>query len=189
MNTYSFSGTKAQELKAIKDSAALQFLFQKYVANFSHYTQATSEEDRKGVDLWVHKSDGTKKGVDIKSMGKHYVKGDSPVLPLETWSILPEDGRSGRIGWTRDYNKITDIVLWYWPNEGDYVIVPFRSLRDWFSKNWMDLRKTHKVSQQYSTKNSNNWGSECVFVEAKYVLEQLQMPVGMKCWGNLKLST
>lgn len=126
--------------------------------------RAEKKDDRNGTDYWVHHARGKPYSVDIKSRDEDWSMKPAPNtaddLALETWSVI--EARS--IGWTRNEQKATDYILWYWQDSGRWCLVPFAMLCAVFQDFWRAWRKEFKTCVQKSTKGAREWHSECVFV-------------------------
>lgn len=178
VNTYTFEGRKHVERKGF-DKKLIDRILSRLIKNFSHSYTATFEEDRQGVDLWAVRDNGEKIGIDLKYRSSN----QNNKLPLETWSVIEDNRNRGIVGWTRDTNKLTDIVVWYWA-DGHYAAFPFKPLCEWFSSNWQNCLSNYHSSIQCSTKNDLTWYSQCVFVPVQEVASNVGLDV-QKISGNV----
>ena len=134
--------------------------------------RATREEDLKGTDYWVGFMNRSSISVDVKVRGvdpiEKYGKDD---LILETYSKVEEK----KIGWTRDTNKRTDYILWFWKPTGRWLLVPFPMLCFVFRKKWEGWRErfTPPLLQKTETETGKVWHSECILVPRKLVWEEI----------------
>jgi hypothetical protein len=123
--------------------------------------QGTHAEDKTGVDYWVHTNDNRAIGVDVKFRSTDRKRRGYDDLALETWSEIERS----KIGWTRDANKMTDYVAWFWLDTGRYCILPFHLLRAVFTDKWEAWRQQYGYHHQVtSIPGQPRFTSECVFV-------------------------
>lgn len=124
--------------------------------------QAATENDKQGIDWWVELSTAKHLAVDAKVRETDWASShpNDDDLALETWSVV--DKRI--VGWTRDTNKKCDYVLWLWKDTGRFCLIPFPMLLKVFLTNWREWRKTYKCAVQTTTRHSDSYRSECVFV-------------------------
>ena len=127
--------------------------------------KASTADDKKGIDFWVHRENERSLSVDIKTRKEDYFLRGQDDLALETWSVVEEK----KIGWTRDSNKQCDYVMWLWQNSRRYCIVPFPILCSVFSERWEEWRGTYRIATQRTFGRMRAWHSECVFVPRKIV--------------------
>lgn len=127
--------------------------------------KATRSEDKNGVDYWITMFSGHKVGVDVKIREIDYATKGHDDLALETWSMKGE-----KVGWTRDKQKRTDYIFWYWKDTGRWVLFPFPILCYLFMSKWQEWSKLYKPFTQIS--NGGQWESECVFVPRKIVWDE-----------------
>jgi len=95
-----------------------------------------------------------------------------PELALEKWSVVPENGRPGKTGWTLDESKLTDYTLHVFdPMDSRQVfLLPFQLLRMAFQRHITAWWARYDHKSQETIRGSRNWRSECVFVPAYIVL-------------------
>lgn len=125
-------------------------------------TRASIEQDKTGVDFWVTLKNNKRIGIDVKIRDHDFGKDD---LALETWSVI----ETGKVGWTRDPQKQTDYIVWYWKDTKRYCIVPYLLLRKAFIQHWQAWRALYKSALQTTRQNGAVWQSECVFVPRNVV--------------------
>lgn len=126
--------------------------------------------DRSGVDYVATLRRGSEVYIDLKlreaNCSRYWAQGEE--IALETWSVKPENGNLGKVGWTLDESKKTHYTLHAFdPVDSDKVfILPFQLLRKVFRSNVSVWRRYYKIGVQ----NSGTWKSECIFVPAKIVI-------------------
>jgi len=125
---------------------------------------AGQDADRQGTDYWAKRHGLPDLSVDVKVRDEDYAVRGQDDLALETWSVV-----GGKIGWTRNPDKRTDYVLWFWQDTGRFFLVAFPPLCEVFSRYWQDWRTTYPTAVQ----TSGEWSSECVFVPRSLVIEKL----------------
>jgi len=126
--------------------------------------------DRHGTDFWVEHASGRHLSVDCKVRSEDWKRRGCDDLAIETWSVM----ETGKVGWSRDPNKRTDYVLWYWVDTGRWCLLPFPLLcgvcqEQWQS--WLFLYPTHQQRTQGGPGSS--WTSECVFVPRRAVWAEI----------------
>lgn len=123
--------------------------------------KAHETNDRAGTDLWVEMAHGRFLAIDTKIRETDWLAQhpDEDDLALETWSV---DRRV--IGWTRDPNKRTDYILWYWEDTGRWCLVPFQLLCAVFTEHWREWSQTYRTAVQGTSAAWGRWKSQCVFV-------------------------
>ena len=138
---------------------------------------ASDQLDRSGVDYIATFEGGREIYIDVKSRSEGCSKnwrarnkagGLIPELAIETWSVIP-NGRcpDGKIGWTLDHKKETDLILYRFdPSDyADAFLLCFHTLRMAAEKKVPDWRLQCKVARQRNT----NYYSESIFVRADFV--------------------
>lgn len=138
--------------------------------------QSTETEDRSGTDYWVITCTGQRISVDVKSRDDDWRekigdRGDD--LALETFSVIEK----GVPGWTRDVNKKTDYILWWWIPTRRWCLVPFRMLCYVFIKNWQRWKSENRTCKQY-TPEHGGYHSECTFVPRREVWAEIYKHFG-----------
>lgn len=153
-------------------------IFDKFLGA-EHVYKASTQDDKKGIDFWVECSNRNSVKVDCKIRKHDFALEGADVIAIETWSnvenLIP--------GWSRDFNKKTDYILWYWIDTERSVIVPFPLLCKVVYENWMHWSATYQLARQETKfKNSDkSYHSECVFVPRLEVWKQIFNVFG----GNL----
>jgi hypothetical protein len=162
---YSFDGQK--EVSDQCDAEIRRILLE-IIPGAMQAVRACAANDKRGTDWWVEMRGGYWISVDVKFRDEDFsvkppeIAGDD--LALETWSVVER----GIIGWTRDPNKRTDYILWYWRDTKRCCLVPFPMLCRVFCNNWEAWRTVHKFVQQHTT-DKGDYHSECIFVPRREV--------------------
>jgi len=155
-------------------------LLKSRLPNVANIERATPTDDRHGTDYWVRRV-GTSRSlsVDVKVRSKDYAQFGSDDLALETWSVCET-----KVGWTRDENKETDFVVWFWTDTGRFFIVSFPILCCVFRYYWRIWKREYRIARQVTLTEdqANAWTSECVFVPRSILIET------MSRWTNGQLS-
>ncbi len=132
------------------------------------------ELDKTGVDYIATLSAGAKIYIDAKARMKgasRYWKHNEPELALETWSVVPRFGRSGKIGWTLSESSDVDMILYTFdPSDCNcFYLLPFQHLRLAF------IERLDEWKRKYGTltERSNGWMSEAIFVPASTVINAI----------------
>lgn len=144
----------------------------------THITKASVDIDRNGTDWLAHRRSVAALGIDLKLRKKDYGNDD---LALETWSVIdiaepyPWSPRvvGKHVGWTRDPQKNTDYVLWYWRDTRRFVLIPFPPLCSVFQRLWQEWTLEYRCEPQHSRENGREWFSQCVFVPRARVIESI----------------
>lgn len=127
--------------------------------------RADTQSDKSGTDYWALRQNGLPAlSIDVKVRSEDYALKGKDDLALETWSVV-----GYRPGWTRDSNKRTDYILWYWTDTGRFFIVAFPALCKVFQEYWERWRSEYPTFQQ----SSGAWESECVFVPRAEVMRKV----------------
>jgi hypothetical protein len=117
--------------------------------------------DRHGTDYWVEHSSGRHLSVDCKVRAQDWKPRGRDDLAIETWSVI----EAGKIGWSRDQDKRTDFVLWFWVDTGRWCLVPFPMLCAVSQARWQEWKARYQTAQQKTPGGpGGSWTSECVFV-------------------------
>lgn len=130
--------------------------------------------DRQGVDYVATLRKGAKILIDAKARdagcSKHW--NGEPELALEDWSVMPENGSLGKVGWTLDESKMTDLILFTFAPQDTPLcyLMSFQLLRIAFRRNYDQWRRQYKNDIQ----DSGAWRSRCVFVPVSIVFAAIQ---------------
>jgi hypothetical protein len=148
----------------------------------SEVLPANIEMDKSGVDYIAKTESGREIYIDIKTRTQGCSKywraksrsGESiPELAIETWSVIPnEQQKSGKIGWTLDHKKETDLILYRFDesDHGRAFLLCFHTLRMAAEKKIDDWRNSCKVDRQ----RNHGYYSESIFVRADWVLDSMR---------------
>ena len=151
------------------------------IRRFFHSTdevvQAPDELDKRGADyiVTIYNRNSSPIYVDVKRReGNDYVKywkNGEPELALETYSIIAEDGNN-KYGWTVDWHKITDYVLYVFPDDvcTKRWMFPYQQLKSAFVTHFNEWK-----NMGYSIKREKNNGytSEAMFVPVSAVIKAI----------------
>ena len=164
MNYYDF--TERRRWSEGFCSEGIEPILMARMPNATAVSKASESADKQGTDYWVERDNGLPAlSVDIKARDHDYKKSRGrDDLALETYSVC-----NTKVGWTRDQNKRTDYVLWYWRDTGRFLLVPFPPLCQVFERYWREWRETYGHWRQ----TSGGWQSECVFVPRDVVFMAL----------------
>jgi hypothetical protein len=131
--------------------------------------------DRHGTDFWVEHASGRHLSVDCKIRSADWLPRGCDDLAIETWSVV----ETGKIGWSRDPNKRTDFVLWFWADTGRWCLMPFPMLCGVCQEHWERWRGQYRVACQKTQGNDGStWTSECVFVLRRTVWSEVYRRYG-----------
>lgn len=163
MNVYSFG--ERLEFSQGYLSEGIERILQSRIPACVGVVKANGTDDRNGTDYWAERGDGLPSmSIDVKVREKDWAERGKDDLALETWSVIGE-----RIGWTRNPQKRTDYVLWYWQDTGRFVLVSFPALCAVFTRYWEQWSREYETARQ----DSGGWQSECVFVPRKVIMERI----------------
>jgi hypothetical protein len=177
---YDFDDSLAASKTAIAqdtDAATIKSMLSKCV----DVRPADKEMDEMGVDYIATILGGREVYIDTKTRLQgcsKYWKAKTkrgeviPELAIETWSVMPSRTYEGKIGWTLDYEKKTDLILYRFDKD-DHArafLLCFHTLRMAAEKKIKDWGSACKVDRQIN----NRYYSEAVFVRADYVLDAMR---------------
>jgi len=174
MGNYNFEERLAFSTKA--NGRTFEELIQQTLPGIIKVEKTDAEVDKTGIDYIATLRRGSTINIDLKLREKgcsKYWQNGIAELALETWSVLPDNGRHGKAGWTLDEAKLTHYTMHAF-DEADtnrVYLLPFQLLRKAFRTNLKKWINMYKVGQQ----NSGTWKSECVFVPATVVLEAIKI--------------
>jgi len=174
MNEYDFQERLAWSEGHKPSIEAIIKIIKNRIPGCTGIQRATPQADKDGTDYFANRHQNTPLSIDLKLREEDYKSKGHDDLALETWSVIPENGRQGKIGWTRDPQKRTDYILWYWQDTGRFCLVSFHALCFVFQKRWEKWRKLFPPHVQ----NSGSWKSECVFVPRHIVFKSIHQ------WAN-----
>ena len=144
---------------------------------------ASPINDRQGVDWWIEHCTARFLAVDAKVREEDWAASHpgEDDLALETFSVVEK----GVEGWTRDYTKRCDYVLWLWKNSRRFCLVPFPMLCHVFCQKWEEWSRKYKKRRQRTMRpGCTCYHSECVFVPRHDVWAAMYREYG---GGNLVL--
>ena len=158
--------------QGISESKSVKEIIQNNIPGALYVFQANSKNDKNGTDWWVECSSGKFLSVDVKVRGDDYLKKGFDDLALETFSVVEKS----IIGWTRNADKQTDYIVWFWKDTGRWCLVPFKMLCKVFQENWVQWKEIYQCSLQETTKNGCAlYHSECVFVPRREVWKKIYL--------------
>jgi len=135
---------------------------------------ATQRQDRLGIDYIATLNSGQEIYIDAKARDagcSQFWRSSMPELALEDWSVMPDRDHCGKVGWTLDTSKQTQLVLFTFdPVDTDRCyLISFQLLRIAFKRN-----KDRWLSEYKSAPQVNNgWISHCVFVPVREVFKMV----------------
>lgn len=136
-------------------------------------TKTDVKTDKLGIDYIATLRRGAEILIDAKARDKgasRFWKGE-PDLALEKWSVIPDKGITGKVGWTLCEKKQTDMILFTFdPSDTqDVFLMSFQLLRIAFVRNITAWYSRFNHAPQ----NSFGWRSECVFVPVSVVFNAI----------------
>lgn len=173
MQTIHSFNEKLAYSRGIRETTDLEVLKQ-LLTGCTEIVKTTLDQDRSGVDYIATLRKGAAVLIDAKTRtagcSKYWREG--PEIALETWSVLPERGKTGKVGWTLNESSSVDYILFTFDtvDTNNVFLYPFQLLRVSFRRNLPSWHKKYKVDIQ----NSGTWKSECVFVPESIVWESLR---------------
>jgi len=137
---------------------------------------AHESNDRNGTDWWVELRTGKHLAIDCKVRSTDWTVRNDPQddLALETWSVMEKQ----IVGWTRDQNKRTDYVLFFWGDTGRWCLLSFPMLCRVFETKWREWEWQYKTAQQYTPNAGGGYHSQCVFVPRREVWSEIYRQFG-----------
>jgi hypothetical protein len=184
MSHYDFA-TMLEYSRGVRESTDIETI-QRMIAGCTGVQKTDEATDRAGVDYIATLRRGTEILIDAKTRtagcSRWWTKG--PELALELWSVRPEQGISGKTGWTANEASPVDYILFTFDeSDSDQVFLyPFQLLRIAFRRNYHIWKK-----QGYKTdiQDSGRWTSECIFVPEIVVWTSVRKSMqGESTWGE-----
>jgi hypothetical protein len=178
VSNYNFQDQKIMS-EGVSTTDSIKDILLKNLEGAITIEKASDVEDRNGIDWWVKLFNGKTIGIDCKIRAKDFKvisNGAEDDLALETWSVIKiEDGKhiESKVGWTRDINKKTDFILWYWKDSGRWCLISFLCLCKVFNANWEIWKLKYKTQRQKTTSEYGEYLSECTFVPRKVIWREL----------------
>ena len=145
------------------------------------------ETDRIGIDYICTLRKGAVIYVDAKTRQKgasKYWKYGEPELALEVWSVKPENGSSGKVGWTlNEASPVHKILYTFDPSDSEYYyLLDFQNLRMALCKHYKEWVKKYGLKEETSTSEQKQWSSVSIFVPASVVMEAMhEFECGREC--------
>jgi len=135
-------------------------------------------DDEHGTDAWVDRKNLPSLSVDIKIRELDPIQYNPPKddLALETYSDIDK----GTKGWTRNPQKRTDYVMWFFRPTKRWVLIPFPLLCRVFIEKWRIWKSQYRVAIQKTTEDGKCWYSECVFVPRVVIWREIIKRYGGK---------
>jgi hypothetical protein len=95
-----------------------------------------------------------------------------PEVAIETWSAMPSKKYEGKIGWTIDHEKKTDLILYRFDHQDHSraFLLCFHTLRMAAERKIQDWMSFCKVDRQINA----GYYSQAVFVRIDYVLDAMR---------------
>jgi len=175
MNEYGFD-TKLAFSRGVRESTDLETL-KTMIAGCIGVVKADVTLDRTGIDYIATLRRGREIYIDAKAResGCSRYWHNGPELALETWSMKPGNGHIGKVGWTLDEAKQTELVLFTFDpaDHENCYLVSFQLLRMAFRSYLREWRIVYRVADQSTSTPGDNWKSQCVFVPVWTVYEAI----------------
>jgi hypothetical protein len=165
----------ATKYQRSQDGMTASTLLRSWLPGCINVRRSTTKDDRNGIDYWAELRGGARIGIDhkIREPGcRRYWKKGCPDLPMELWSVFPEGGRSGVIGWTLSEEKNTDYVLFTFDKSDtdQAFLLPFQLLRIAFLNHYSEWCSQYLQPPQKSIRGNSRWRSQAAFVPSPVVL-------------------
>lgn len=133
----------------------------------NHYPDARSimkscpENDKAGADWWIEFTNNKVLSLDAKIRTKDYTTAtEDRIACIE----LVSSKTTGKLGWSIDPSKITDIVMFYYIDTKKAYFYPARELRNAIIAN-LDRLKAHGKPDTQKTESGNRfYESDSIFV-------------------------
>lgn len=153
-----------------------------------------TDTDKLGIDYRVRLRRGAVINVDAKARDagcsrywtdrRHGASKGEPDLALEIYSVVPNNGKRGKVGWTLNESSDVDLILFTFdPSDYEFAfLVGFQNLRIAFREFlplWM------KWYPPPPPQNSGGWMSQCIFVPETVVHQAMWDACTKKVWKEL----
>ncbi len=143
-----------------------------------------TDTDKTGIDYVATLRRNAEVLIDAKTRqpgASKWWKNGAPDIALEIWSVIPENGLTGKTGWTLSEAAQVDYILYTFdPCDCKQVFLyPFQLLRLTFRANINEWSKQYKTGFQ----SSDGWRSQCLFVPEHVVwraMRQIVAPLEKK---------
>ena len=140
--------------EGIEDGDEVLSAIARMVPNADQVIRASQDDDKQGTDYWITRTHGLPAlSIDVKRRSycpiEKFNKDDACI---ETTSVYRGAGppwvteRREKVGWTLDYSKRTDFIVYTWPNQDRtrFWILPFVPLCQAARINWRSWVNTYK---------------------------------------------
>jgi hypothetical protein len=123
--------------------------------------KSCTENDKAGADWWIEFTNNKVLSLDAKIRTKDYTTTtESRIACIE----IVANTTTGKIGWSIDPSKITDLVMFYYIDTKKAYFYTARELRNAIIANW-DRLKAHGKPDTTTTKSGDGfYKSEVLFV-------------------------
>lgn len=159
--------------RGIREATDMETI-ERLLAGCVHVVKTGRELDRQGVDYIATLRGGSTVLIDAKTRtpGCSLYWEQGPELALEIYSVCPDDGRSGKVGWTLNEASNVDYILFTFDpiDTKDVYLYPFQLLRTCFRRNLGEWKGRYETGHQ----KSDSWRSECIFVPEFVVWEAVR---------------
>ena len=145
-------------------------LLKQAIPNCVQVIKTDEATDKSGVDYIATLDGGAEIRIDGKARRKGAVKkGCEPPLALEIWSVCPENGKSGKPGWTCSRSTNVDMILYTFDHDDceNFYLIPFQHLRMAFQRNYRAWSEIWEPRYQ----NNGSYRSKAMFVPANLVID------------------
>lgn len=177
VQNYSYDFNKELRMSSgIAQSLDIRLILMENIPGAVDADPSSKSEDRTGTDWWIKRKENRPLSIDIKVRKKDYQTKGEDDLALETWSVKER----GSIGWTRDANKATDFVLWFWVETGRWCLIPFQMLCKVFQDKWKIWSSVYGTHTQFTPTPDGGYHSECIFAPRKVVWDEIIRVYGGK---------
>lgn len=157
--------------------------------NWQNVIKTDTGTDKTGVDYIATLRRGGKINIDAKTRERGSSKWWSysePEVALEVWSVMPENGNPGKIGWALNEASNVDYILYTFDkyDTDKFYFLPFQLLRMAFVNNYKDWTRKYFKKKQETIDRCGNvlWTSECVFVPASVLIKEItRLMTGTVC--------
>ncbi len=132
-----------------------EIMFEKFAGELLAIHQSHKENDKLGSDYALEFHNGKFEHLDVKVRSRDYYS------ETDKCNIAIEPSTGNKIGWALDANKITDWVLFVFPDTKLGSLHHARTLRTIVRKHWNDWQCTHKQSTQVT---AGGYKSPCFYI-------------------------
>lgn len=175
MNEYGFD-TKMAFSRGVREATDLETI-RAMICGCDSVVKANERMDKIGIDYIATLRRGREIYIDAKAreVGCSKFWKNGPEMALETWSVVPENGYPGKVGWTLDEAKQTELVLFTFDptDHKNCYLVSFQLLRMAFRSYLPEWRNVYQKATQKTPGNGGGWRSQCIFVPVYAVYEAI----------------